>query len=764
MYSNKWNTRAGTAYVYKCKDCTLKIRVVELRGFDGRLFRVDLHKSDNSHTHEISADDDCASRGIPQHFKEVIHRLEANLVEVGGTRRAVTATEALNAIRKQYGADKRYKDMLMSSNSDVIRHKIKRYMDYEKSKGMMARIHSVSDIVAYVRGTELELPHGYAPSSAYTNPESLAAALGCEIDHTISLSIPDNDFGRALVKKYLSDDNGDSIFQTIVSVTPATLFTMLDQVRNFPSGARLIQIDGIANVTNDGKKVLVVGCHDIGFRRDLSRVTTSLHPFSYVLCPGEREVCVGFTLDLLRYYFQLLFGIELEFDWGGCDHSSPIASGLRMGAGGSGIFILLCWFHAIKIIRDRRQEYLFGKISILDKALKNKFQQDMLLIFSKLHRCRSRAQVETVFQLTLGFCRELSQDAYASHISKTFSGEWLNFYFSASGHPGVTPTGSPTESHNRLLKGGKNTDGLLTMNVSTTAFLQNDLPHILSHASYYLSGAKLLPHSNPSKWDEAAAALMDAEIDIHKIAEERWVVNSPWATLAPITQQRIQTYNRAVAGENVAPKEMVTLDSINLNVNSTEQFCFVTRKRDGTFIGNCKSCYMHLSCPACILVKEHLHELQPPLSSRLKKATPTTRKAGRPLQKGLGGLGGRQISFDTSSLDQTKQEFVATLADEPLRKLCRLLRVRTHEQRPPGSNKKKKRVPRNKLLTGIISKLGRNKARAVSEDNDAEMSDEESDDEVEEEEQSEEETGDDKKIGPASPKRLRRTCKSIFRR
>jgi hypothetical protein len=723
--ADSWDMAGGShAVIYNCNEagCKMKLRLVfDMRSPGPNKWHVQVHKFHHSHSHETSIDD-ISERGIPEVFKGVIRACNESLALIDG-RTALTATEAMTAIRSQYRNDPTYADLFLSSNSDSLRTKVKRYLDYERAKSRSGSIVTVSDITHFIDRMKPLIPRGYVASDDYKTPEAFAEALGCDIDEMFALPIPASEAQR-LKAKYVSSDDADSIYQTVVLVTPATLFTMLEQTKNFPSGSHLIQVDATSNATHDGRQILVFGCHDVRFRESQSRVTMSLHPFGYAVAPGERKVCVGFSIDLFRHYFSLFFGKRLSFDWGGLDHSWPIRSGVSVGTDKPNIGILMCFFHVMKIIRARGDDAPYSKITFEKPSERIKFQDKVLAIFSKLHLCRTRPQMDAAFQLALEFCRTCSQNGYADHIEKTFEGEWLNFFFSASGQQGVTPSGSPLESHNGVIKGHKGSNGIIQLNRTLHNCLTEQMPRLLSHASFYLCGAALLPSSNPSKVVETCAGLMNANVDMLELAPGKWATNAPWATLLPITKQRLDSYDEGERGVFVREPAMSAVEAIASLVNSTETFCIVTRQEDGSLLGNCKLCYSILTCPGCVLVKDAYQELVPPLTVRFSQVS-TLRSSGRPQEKGLGGLAARQINVNTAVLTMNKEEYLQCLHDGTLRSVCSMMRVKTLKPRAGvrRTSKSKRRLPRAALLSGLRNKLSRNQDRSTL----SQLSDEESD-------------------------------------
>jgi len=255
-----WNTKDGHVYIYKCveRDCKMRFRIVNLT--DSPYWRLDLHKHQNCHTHNVSVKEH-VERGIPEAFKEVIQELGVASSKLSN-RQPVTPTEAENAIRKQYIKDPQYTELLLPSNHEKLWSRINSYIDYERRKNCVGDIVTISDIMAFISNNALMIPKGYI-AREYTSPQEFAKAVGCELNDVWTLPIPECEAAR-LVAKYMSEVDPDSIYLTVLAVTPATQFTMLDQSVNLP--CQLVQIDVTFNATYDGRVIIVIGCHDMRFR------------------------------------------------------------------------------------------------------------------------------------------------------------------------------------------------------------------------------------------------------------------------------------------------------------------------------------------------------------------------------------------------------------------------------------------------------------------------------------------------------------------
>lgn len=323
---DSWSTTEGMAYIYQCPvpGCQFRVRVMNMENKPPPCWRVDEHKCHNHHNHPLVEGLVSPNRGIPEAFKVIIDRHCKSLKDIG--RQDLSPTEAVQVLLKHFGKDSDYSSYFSPSNAFTLRQQVKRHMSYQKEKSAKgSSINTLSDIIDFTIEKQPTMPPGYV-AKEYDSLDSFCSALGCDFDHMFALPIPTSERQR-LEEIHATKKDGTSMYQTVVCATPATMYTMLEQSVNTPTGGRLIQVDCTSNATHDGWQIGVIGCHDVRFRAGQSKVTASLHPFGYAVVPGERQACIGVAIDLLKYYFKLFFGTDVDFDWGGSDHSWPIRNG-----------------------------------------------------------------------------------------------------------------------------------------------------------------------------------------------------------------------------------------------------------------------------------------------------------------------------------------------------------------------------------------------------------------------------------------------------
>jgi hypothetical protein len=205
----------------------------------------------------------------------------------------------------------------------------------------------------------------------------------------------------------------------------------------------------------------------------------------------------------------------------------------------------------------------------------------------------------------------------------------------------VTPTGSPAESYNK--RGKKE----LKLNVSREEFLTQQLPRLFLKDAQERTGVRLEQFEGITKKDESIAILMsdgDYLVVPNNQAIFQCFVNSPHNIRKLITAIRLHRYRQALQGNATFFREGdndCPLDILKRMVGASQTFCLVTYNDAlGIYVGNCKSCYMHLSCPAITKVHDLKGQFQPPLA---ETTTPFARRTrGRPKSQELGGLGGKK--------------------------------------------------------------------------------------------------------------------------
>jgi hypothetical protein len=133
-------------------------------------------------------------------------------------------------------------------------------------------------------------------------------------------------------------------------------------------------------------------------------------------------------------------------------------------------------------------------------------------------------------------------------------------------------------------------------------------------------------------------------------------------------------------------------------VGASQTFCVITYDEDlKVYVGNCKSCYMYLSCPCVTKVHDLKGKLQPSLA---ETTTPFARRSkGRPQRKGLSGRSGTKKKQETKE-PATVQTYYKRLKLSQLDNVAESMKIKVPE-RPKGQTDLK----RKQQLTGMIFAL-----------------------------------------------------------
>ena len=573
-------------------------------------------------------------------------------------------------------------------------------------EGERVGIHNTGDFGRFKHLNKLDIPDVYEPRATYQSPEEIALALGLdphEVDKLLVLLPPTEELPRF---RYLYGDYDNSMSNSMFVVTPASLFTLLQLLTNIPDGYRFAYVDGSRNFTIEKNSTfIIIGSHDVSYRDHTYTMSQAFRPISYALVPGERIKVFGCQLDLLKLFSQKLFRLEFRLDFGGMDHSDAFAGGFRM-AFGEEFPMLLCWFHANQLIVDKHNDKPWGKI-VGTKEERDAFHEGAKTAMQCLHLCKTGKQRKAGLDLFIQYCREQGQDAYADHIRCTFGkAPWWNFNYAASGKHAVIPQGSSTENFN---KGSKKTAKL---NVTRETFCTVELPKVLKSDAQKRCGLKFEQFEGLTKTDEAIAILMtdDDVIKAEINGNEVYLVNPPPKVGRRHRDARLNRHTAAILGNSEHFRESpddCPLTILKRMVGASQTFCVVTKNEPlGIYVGDCKSCYMHLSCPCVAKVRDMKGLLQPKLAETI---TPFVRKTrGHPQKKGLGGRGGIKKQEDVCEPPSIRGYYLK-LTISQLEKIADKMRVVANDAE--GATKCTEKERRESLIASILDHVEKNKKR-----------------------------------------------------
>lgn len=663
--------------------------------------------ADIEHNHEacsqdhVEADDSAVDWGLPDEFKEHIVDTTAALLKHN--------VEATPLILKRSLQNKFPRHVMCHRDKDNALHgKVASYVTRLNKKNRVERIDNVGDLGRYKHVNSLTVPESLEPSVSYKSPEEIAVALGLDwtdVARPLVLMPPDD-----LIEEFhqLYGDADNSMSTSVFIVTPASLYTALHVLTKIPSGYRFVYVDGSRNFTlGNGECLMPIGTHDVSYRPNEYKMSQSFRPVAYALVPGERIKVQACFLRLLNVFSKKLFGIDFDIDFGGLDHSAAFAGGYTFEYGND-IKLLLCFFHAMQIIQDKDKSRPYGTIVGTNKE-KETFHEAIKGAFRTLHQSKTQRLFDAGFQLIIEFCLREGQNEYADRLLKTFgSSPWNSFFYAVTGRPGVTPQGSSTENYNGRSKKE------VKLNVSRSEFLSNQLPKLCRNDAKERTGAKLKQFEGVTKIDESIAILMSDDDIYFESASNKYIVNSPPKIGKKVaTPDRLQRYKHGCTGNVEAFRDNADecpLAVLRKMVGAAQTFCLVGYNQSlGCYVGDCKNCFMHLSCPAVVKVRDVNGKLQPSLA---ETTTPFARRAtlGRPQSKGLGGRGGKKRKQELKE-PATVGTYYSRLDNRQLENIAEEMKAKVGERKKGQTDVQRK----EQLTAAIFAQVAANQRQAATE-------------------------------------------------
>jgi hypothetical protein len=354
--------------------------------------------------------------GLPDEFKVKIIESRKTLASLSVDPTPITLTRILKDTFPDHVLCHR-------DNRDKLHGKVVSYVAALDAKDRGVSMNNIGDFGRYKNANKLNVPDTLEPTTSYKSPEEIAVALGFdknEVDKQLVLMPPDD-----VLKEFqdLYGDEENSMSSSLFVVTPASLFTLLQLLTKVPEGFRLAYVDGSRNfILENGAAFIPIGTHDVSYREHRYTMSQSLHPFGYALAPGERTKVLACFLRLLRICSMRLFGVEFAPDFGGLDHSAAFAGGFTQEFGNH-MKLLLCYFHAMQIIEDKKKDRPWGVI-VGTTAQKESFQDSIIGAFRNLHRrFQTRYRVLSE-QGSTCVCRSPSQNLRAISMELFLLRQW----------------------------------------------------------------------------------------------------------------------------------------------------------------------------------------------------------------------------------------------------------------------------------------------------------------------------------------------------
>lgn len=622
---------------YQCHwdPCKLraKIAIVAQQQSNGKaitLYRALVSKIYKKHTNHPFNGEDIRALGdlpLPQRIKSAINRLRANDIR--------QKTSTADCIMRKLLDDPEFFDMPHFSNPLLkrrIKQKMRRQIKYEREQFDDAfEVDVLAATFKFISQYSLEIPVSYhAPSSLLcfeefyqsfltATRESLSSSplLNADINGRFALFTlphpPESAFVEILGRQLTAQERL-CIERSIVFTSLLDLHNMIMWLHTYPLEIRLAACDGVFKLLRGRQVIISIGGLDVQWREAQRRVTRSFRSFGYVVCPkGEAEICVICLYISLQLAVKELAGIELEdskFSIGSCDHSDSIAAAFEaLGAD----TIANCWSHLIRLFSNT--EWIKKYFADVDYAPAAKRHVCLIAL------SRTTAQFQTMFKLVMQKWQEVGETVLAEHFAKEYGPNtiWYQWFYSALEQPGLLPNQNPQESSFRVNQGSKRDNGPLELRKSVSEFLRIEARELLKQDYLSRDGVSFVVPTTPSKKLQSLCGLM-GENDVRRCGS-RTFVNPPPVFNEPITDERVQQYDNALAGNSDAFNGSFTKMHL-----AASRLCCVHKTPELEYLGFCYICeckpfWLKLQCTGSEIVKDLDSKQTPSLSAHFLPAS-----------------------------------------------------------------------------------------------------------------------------------------------
>jgi len=219
-------------------------------------------------------------------------------------------------LQKRFKTDRRLQNVGTLEKTKV---KLRNYLEnLRKKKTGSLQLATGNDQAEFEATHFLKIPDDWEARSDFHSADELAAALGCEGDTQLFLEIsPEIKKAalEALGEHRFRKEDEDALAATTITVSPATLYTLLEFIKNAPPGSRCGHVDGTFGLVFDGSAWVIFGCNDVRYRDSQYEVTSSLRIFSFLKTPGECKIPFIVMLIPLKFASRDLFALPFELDY-----------------------------------------------------------------------------------------------------------------------------------------------------------------------------------------------------------------------------------------------------------------------------------------------------------------------------------------------------------------------------------------------------------------------------------------------------------------
>jgi hypothetical protein len=508
-----------------------------------------------------------------------------------------------------------------------------------------------ADIDAHISDRSLPIPDEYEAQAEYGCIEEIEAKLGLSPMTAYFLQWDNatwNEFillGKQRPTGKWDKEDISRALATILYTGARHLFN-LQAFLMLPPGEHFIYLDGTHSVIHNGVKLIPLNARRVSAATGSPMASSEPITLCYVNA-AEKMSCVVLALLTLKQYTRTLFGMDLVIDISASDRADAFVLSVPMVFGL--VVSLQCYTHVLGQLEPSKG--LYSKIK--NKDLIPAYRSDLRMI----HICSNKAR-DVASKVIMEKWALIDQEVVASvHFTKWYlTGRYKLWNFSATGIPGLYPSGNPDERDNLNLKGSKTHPGVVGTNNNVSMYLSQGIDKLIAYDTTRDDVPGIFPPSHPSHDNTAVACMMtSADINIPPTNNGTFYTNSYRNIGKVVTDERKMRYQKGQDGDlsyfidilssqrGLVPSQVdtkVRYDATLMMIRCGAGLCCITyNNARSCYIGNCELCYKYLQCPGVVLVLTKMDQL-PARCTTLEQSIldfAPSRQRGRPQKDNLGG-------------------------------------------------------------------------------------------------------------------------------
>lgn len=482
--------------------------------------------------HETLGDAGTLNKGIEQIVILIGRGKKASLLALDARRNAVA--QHLRGFETDYdsGISDAIKSALESTESSRhLKTQIKDCMYNLRMKDMGVPLTTSEQVEQAMQERFLVIPDDLV-GRFFENDEELRLALGLtHLDprHGFTVKLTANDL--ATFHEIAKQRRGRSWSSKELEEVPKfCMFLGIKQLLALQGVARqkvpFCYIDGTHGLdSNKAKWVIAFASTNAPDPKHGGQYRTSGIPLSFSR-GAESLVVAVLTFLVLKSLAKKIFNVDLELRFVGSDRANAFVTAARLVFPGS--ISLQCYFHITQQVQPGHGSYLMMQLDefpYFDKTARNDIRY--------LEQCTNEAMVPVLFGILVGWVHVYRQPKFARHFLGMY-GQVLQmkFNYSATGTPGIYPSGNFAERANGLLKGTRATQGVVQLNASDRVHFQKngsidkatEWANQLYKTTVGIQFSESEDHTDIS--NVMIALMMDAG-DCIPVGPDRWYANTP---------------------------------------------------------------------------------------------------------------------------------------------------------------------------------------------------------------------------------------------